>query len=220
MVEHKSNRMVHEILNRKQKRTNTPDQLSEDARKRIETIALDVFSCEDFHRANIRLVASRAGVSLATIYKYYGDKEKLVFTLIDDFMKDLTERLIDHLSGIENLKEKMRKVFWVQLDYYERHPDLGRILFLTIPYKKWMFDKTYPQKKMFNILLEVIRQGQKEGILNGDVRPGVLIDFMWGLIHRSFTMWIYRGKRESLTGNANILFEMLWRSISSPKEKE
>ena len=81
-----------------------------------------------------------------------------------------------------------------------------------------MADKTFEQNKMINVFLDVARQGQKEGILNQNVRAGVLLDFMLGLVHRSFTMWIFRGQKESLSGNANVLFEMLWRAISNPEQ--
>jgi len=194
-------------------------ELNPETRRKLEEAVLDVFSNTDFHRANMRVLAKKAGVSFDTIYKHYSNKEKLLFAVIDNFLGSLAERMIDHLNGIEDTKEKMRKIFWLQLDYYERNPNLGIILFMTIPHKKWMDDKTYLQKKMFNKLLEVVRQGQEEGILNQDVRAAVLIDFMWGLIQRSFQMWIYRGRKESLAGNSNTLFEMIWKSISKPKEK-
>lgn len=200
------------------KRIFSPDELTPEIRRRIEAAVLDIFSESDFHRANMRTVAKKAGVSFSSIYKYYGSKEKLLFTCIDNCLSELNERMIDHLQGIENLKEKLRKVFWVQLDFYERNPNVGTILFLTIPYKKWMADKTFNQNKMINVFLDVARQGQKEEILKTDVRAGVLLDFMLGLVQRCFTMWIFRGKKESLSGNANVLFEMLWRAISNSEQ--
>jgi AcrR family transcriptional regulator len=195
-----------------------PEDLSPEIRRRIEAAVLDVFSEQDFHRASMREVAKKAGVSFSSIYSYYGSKEGLLFGFIDSSLSKLGERMIDHLQGMEDVKEKLRKVFWLQLDYYERNPDVGRILFLTIPYEKWMAHKTYRQKKMFNIFLDVIRQGQEDGILNPNLRAGVLIDFMYGLIHRCFTMWIFRGQKESLVGSTNVLFEMLWRGISNPEQ--
>ena len=200
------------------KRIFSPDELTPEIRRRIEAAVLDIFSEVDFHRANMRAVAKKAGVSFSSIYKYYGSKEKLLFTCIDNCLSELNERMIDHLQGIEDLKEKLRKVFWVQLDFYERNPNVGTILFLTIPYKKWMADKTFNQNKMINVFLDVARQGQKEEILKTDVRAGVLLDFMLGLVQRCFTMWIFRGKKESLSGNANVLFEMLWRAISNSEQ--
>ncbi|MEJ2158802.1 MAG: TetR/AcrR family transcriptional regulator [Desulfobacteraceae bacterium] len=108
--------------------------LRRDVSKRLEKAVLDIFSHSDFHKANIRDVAKKAGVSFSTIYKHYGSKERLVFAYVDIWLGKLTERIVDHLQGIENLKEKMRKVLWLQLDYYERNPHLGRILFMTFPW--------------------------------------------------------------------------------------
>ncbi|MCG6893131.1 MAG: TetR/AcrR family transcriptional regulator [Desulfobacteraceae bacterium] len=190
--------------------------LRPDVYRRLEMAVMDTFSNSDFHRANIRDVARRAGVSFSTIYKHYGSKERLVFAFVDIWLGKLTERIIDHLQGIEDLKETLRKVMWLQLDYYERNPGLGRILFMTLPMKTWMADETFQQKKMINKYLAVLRRGQKEGILNPQVRAGVLLDFMMGLVQRSFCMWIMRGQKGSLAAQANLLFEMVWRGMSNP----
>jgi AcrR family transcriptional regulator len=184
--------------------------------QRLEQAVLDIFSHSDFHKANIRDVANRAGVSFSTIYKHYGSKERLVFAFVDVWLGKLTERIYDHLQGIEDLKEKMRKVLWLQLDYYERNPGLARIIFMTLPMNTWMADETFQQKKMINLYLEVLRNGQKEGQLNPQVRAGVLLDFMLGTVQRAFTMWISRGQQGRLTDQAGMLFEMVWRAISNP----
>ena len=183
---------------------------------RLEQAVLDIFSHSDFHKANIRDVANRAGVSFSTIYKHYGSKERLVFAFVDVWLGKLTERIYDHLQGIEDLKEKMRKVLWLQLDYYERNPGLARIIFMTLPMETWIADETFKQKKMINLYLEVMRNGQKEGQLNPHVRAGVLLDFMLGTVQRAFTMWISRGQQGRLTDQAGMLFEMVWRAISNP----
>lgn len=202
---------------RDNKGTYSPEDLSPDVRRRLGEAVLDVFSDGDFHRASVRTVAKKAGVSFSSIYKYYGSKEKLLFSFIDDWMKELAERVIDHLQGIEDIKEKLRKVFWVQLDFYERNPDIGRIIFLTVPWKTWMSDRTFKQKKMMGIYINVLRIGQEIGYLNPNVRAGTLLDFMYGLVWRSFTMWVYRGQREGLASQANVIFEMIWRAISNPE---
>lgn len=188
--------------------------LRPDVQARLEQAVLDIFSNADFHKANIRDVAKRAGVSFSTIYKYYGSKERLVFAFVDGWLGKLTDRIVDHLQGIEDLKEKLRKVLWLQLDYYERHPHLGRILFMTLPMATWMADETFQQKKMIHLYLDVLKKGQDQGVLNPNVRAGVLLDFMLGLVQRAFFMWIQRGCKESLSAQANVLFEMVWRGMT------
>ena len=201
---------------KKDARPHSPNQLRPEVRRRLEAAALEVFSATDFHRASIREVARKAGVSFASIYKYYGSKEGLVFSSLDSAFQGLSDRLIDHLQGISDLKERLRKAVWVELDFYERHPDVGQILFLTVPFKKWMEDPTFKQEKFINVYLEVLRRGQRNGRLNPNVRPGIFLDFIHGLVQWRFSMWIYRGQKEKLTENFDQVFEMLWRAISNP----
>lgn len=192
--------------------------LRPDVQARLEKAVLEIFSESDFHKANIRDVAQKAGVSFTTIYKHYGSKERLVFSFVDIWLGKLTERITDHLQGIEDLKEKMRKVYWLQLDYYERHPGLGKILFMTLPMQTWMSDQTFRQKRMINLYLEVLKRGQAEGILNPQVRAGVLLDFMLGSVQRAFFMWVSRGQQKSLAGQSQVLFDMVWRAIARPPD--
>ena len=195
----------------------TMPPLRPEVQARLEKAVLDIFSNSDFHKANIRDVAQRAGVSFSTIYKYYGSKERLVFAFVDVWLGKLTERIIDHLQGIEDLKEKLRKVLWLQLDYYERNPHLGCILFMTLPMATWMADETFQQKRMINLYLDVLKKGQAQGVLNPHVRAGVLLDFMLGMVQRTFVMWTQRGRQENLAGQANQLFEMVWRGMANPE---
>ena len=190
--------------------------INPEVHKRLEKAVMEIFSSSDFHKANMRDVAKRAGISFSTIYNHFGSKERLLFAFVDKGLGKLTERIVDHLKGIQDLKEKMRKVLWLQLDYYERHPELGRILFMTVPMKTWMADDSFRQKKMINLYLDVLKEGQARGQLNPDVRAGVLLDFMLGLVQRSFFMWVSRGQKESLADQTGILFEMIWRAISNP----
>jgi AcrR family transcriptional regulator len=192
------------------------DELKPEVQKRLEAAVMEVFSTSDFHKASIRIIADRAGVSFTTIYKHFGSKERLLFAFVNIWMGDLTDRIEDHLNGIEDLKEKLRKVFWLHLDYYERHEELGRILFMTLPMKTWMADATFDQKKRVTLIIEVLREGQRRGLINPHVRAGSLLDFMLGFIQRTFFMWIIRGKQSSLTEEANSLFEMVWQGMINP----
>jgi AcrR family transcriptional regulator len=187
--------------------------LNPDIYRRLEAAVLEVFSQSDFHKASIRDVAEKAEVSFTTIYKHYESKERLVFAFVDVWMGKLTDRIVDHIQGVENLQERLRKVFWLQLDYYERHEGLGRIVFMTLPMKTWMADETFEQKRMMTLLIRVLKQGQEEGILNDQVDATVLLDFLMGFVQRSFFMWIQRGQQDSLVERANPMFGMVWRGM-------
>ena len=193
------------------------DKLKPEVRNRLEKTVVYVLSTSDVHRASIRTIADQAGVSFTTIYKHYGSKERLLFTFVNIWMDKLTDRIEDHLRGIEDLKEKLRKVFWLHLDYYERHEGLGRILFMTLPMKTWMVDETFDQRKRVTLIMDVLKTGQHQKILNPNIRAGALLDFMLGFIQRTFFMWVIRGKQEKLAEGANDLFEMVWQGMINPE---
>ena len=192
------------------------NDLNQDIHKRLESAVLEVFSQSDFHKASIRDIANKAEVSFTTIYKHYESKEKLVFAFVDIWMGKLTDRIVDHIQGVEDLQEKLRKVFWLQLDYYERHEGLGRIVFMTLPMKTWLADETFEQRRMMGLLIKVLSQGQKEGVLNDRVDATVLLDFLMGFVQRSFFMWVQRGQQDSLVERANSMFGMVWRGMANP----
>jgi len=181
--------------------------------EKLDPIIRELFATEDFHKITVRTIAKRARVGYGAIYDRFGNKEKLLFTFIDRWMSDLCDRIIDHLKGLDDIKERLRKVFWVNLDYYERNPNVGIILYMTVPLKTWMSDETYSMKKMTKIFLGVLREGQERGYLKTNLPARVLMDLMWGQVNRSFVMWIYRGKIESLADQSDPLFEVLWDAI-------
>jgi hypothetical protein len=53
---------------------------------------------------------------------------------------------------------------------------------MTLPMKTWMADETFAQPRMMSLMIDVLRQGQKEGILNPLVRAGTLLDFFMGFV--------------------------------------
>ncbi len=181
---------------------------------RLEAAVLKVFSEEDFHRADMRTIAKTAGVSFETIYKYYGSKEKLLFAFVGEWLDELTEQAARNIEGVEDLKEKIRILVWTQLDYYERNPEMAKILYLTVPYTAWMADGSFGQNRLVEIILDVIREGRREGLLNPDARSSLLLDVMYGIIRRCFIMWVYRGQTESFTSQADAIFEAVWGGIS------
>jgi len=193
------------------------EDIKPDFHHRLGNAILEVFSESDYHAVTIRDVAGKAGVSFSTIYKHYGSKEQLVFAFVDLWMDRLTDRIIDHLQGIADLKEKLRKTLWLQLDYYQRHDDFARIIFMTLPMKTWMSDESFEQRRMFTILMDLLRQGQTEAILNNNIKTRILLDFMLGFVQRSFIMWVQRGQKENLRDQTDIMFDMIWRGIVNPK---
>ena len=187
-----------------------------DTRARIEQAVLDIFSEREFHRVGLIEVARGANVSLQTIYKYYGSKEALMFSCLDVWLGRLATRMIDHLQGIEDFKEKFRKVFWVTLDFFEKNPKVAQLIMSSVYVNTWRKQDNYQNPILFGTFIRVLGEGRAKGILNDEVDEKILLDYIFGIFARLVQMYIHRGMREPLTRQGNVLFEMLWRAIAKP----
>jgi AcrR family transcriptional regulator len=190
--------------------------LDPQTRARIEHAVLEVFSDREFHRVGLIEIARGANVSLQTIYKYYGSKEALLFETLDANLARLAARMLDHLQGIEDYKEKFRKVFWVSLDFFEKNPQVMQLIMSSVYVNTWRKQETYRNPVLFGTFIKVLAEGRVRGILNDQVDEKYLLDFIMGVLGRLVQMYIHRGRKEPLTGQANVLFEMLWRALSKP----
>ncbi|MBL7174494.1 MAG: TetR/AcrR family transcriptional regulator [Desulfobacteraceae bacterium] len=195
-------------------------KLKPSIKERLSPVVLDIFANGDFHQVNMREIAQKAGVGYATIYRHFKSKDQLLFWFVDYWLSDFVDRIIDHLQGLEEIKERIRKIVWLQLDFYNRNPNVGRIIMMTIPLKTWMQDKTYRQEKLMKLLMEVFQEGQVKKILDPVLPTRFLMDVLLGMIGRTVVMWIYRDQQGELTDQAGTLFEMIWRAIRNPKTSE
>ena len=185
-------------------------------RERIEQAVLETFSQREFHKVGLIEIARAANVSLQTIYKYYGSKEALLFACLDTWLGRLALRMIDHLQAIENYKDRLRKVFWVVLDFFEKNPQVAQLIMSSVYVNTWRKTHTYQQPQLMGAFLRVLGEGKSRGLLNEDVDEKVLLDYILGVMGRLVQMYIHRGMKQPMTNQANELFEMLWRSIARP----
>lgn len=194
--------------------------LDPDTRERIEQTVLDIFSQREFHRVGLIEIARGANVSLQTIYKYYGSKEALLFSTLDAQMDRLSARMLDHLQGIENYKERLRKTFWVSLDFFEKNPRVLQILMSSVYINTWRRQGNYEHRPLFSAFMKVLAEGRSSGVLTHEVDEKILLDFIYGILQRTVQAWVLRGMKDPPTRQANVLFEMLWRGIAHHPEAE
>lgn len=185
-----------------------------DTLARIEKAVLTLFSSHDFHEVTLLDVAKEAHVSLQTIYKYFGSKEVLVYAMLDVMLGRLAERMIDHLQGIDDARERLRKTFWVTLDYMDKHPAVMMLLFTAVPVSRHQNIRIYESPELMQAFMGVFKDGQARGVLNRRVSAKILLDVFMGIIGRVVLMHIVRREKRPLIEQFDELFRMLWRALS------
>jgi len=194
--------------------------LDAETKARLEAAVKELFSQQDFHQVNMRCIAQKTGVGLNTIYMHYESKERLLFAFVNEWIQNLDNRLVEHLQGLEDVKEKIRKTIWVILDFYEKNPDIGIIVTMTVPFKTWMTDETFKQKDLSMRVIDLLKEGQNKGVLDPGIPANFMFDILFGVIHRIVYIWLYLKQNESMTSKINMYFDTLWRAIENPETKK
>lgn len=197
--------------------TRSPADLDPAIRKRVEDALLEIFSRREFHKVGMADIAREARVSLQTLYKYYGSKETLLFSGLDSWLAQLTQRMLDHLQGIQTYKDRLRKVFWVVLDYFETNPRVAQVMTTSVYVSAWRNEPSFRQPQLMSVFMRVLAEGRDTGVLTDEVDEKTLLDIIYGVGSRVIGMWMHRGMREPLAERADVLFEMIWRAIARPQ---
>ena len=163
-------------------------------RESIIQAAIEVFSKKGFHAAGISEIAKRAGVADGTIYQYFKNKEDLFFSIPVEKTKEFRSKIELHLKGITGALNKIRKFVWYFLYFFKTNPEYGKLLMLEMRVSKsFVKTETYDfLKQSVSSVLEIITEGQKEGVIRADVDIYLLRHLILGILEHMVSRWLLK----------------------------
>jgi AcrR family transcriptional regulator len=192
-----------------------PKDMRKATLERVEKAVLELFTTRDFNNVALIEVARTANVSLQTIYKYFGSKEQLVAYVLDATLSRLAHRMIDHLEGIEDYRERLRKTLWVMLDYFDKHPKVILLLTVSIPASQYQDLPVYESPELMGAFLGMLKEGQQKGVFNSTVSSKMLLDVFMGVFGRVAQMHFLRKEQNRLIDQFDDLFAILWGALKT-----
>ena len=199
--------------------TNKP-VIPEKIKERLYPVVLQQFSMKDFHAVNIRDISKKSGISTGTIYKYYFSKEDLLFSIIDEKLRDLASLLRMHMAGTEDIREMFRKLFWVTMNFFDNNPDLAITAFITVPLKSFMASKSYKRESEIDILKEIVEKAKSRGAVILEIENSYFVDLYIMITHRHIQNWYVHGMKWKLADTINNFFDFFWRLVAPLSAKE
>ena len=147
-----------------QKSTNRKEVMSgsNETSKKILEVAIDLFAANGFKGTSIRDIAKSTGMTISGIYYYFGNKEGLLFAILEHATRQIVEELRrvaeSDLDPLERFKLLVKTHFSLLLDVYRNE---AKILFLDEE-KLSRLSKQF-QIEILNIYREELRNLQSLG---------------------------------------------------------
>ena len=187
-------------------------------RQVIINAAVEVFSRNGFQDSTISQIARKANVAEGTIYQYFKNKEDLFFSIPIDKTKEFYGELELHLEGIHGAGNKIRKFVWYYLYHLQENPEYARALMLEMRVNRnFAKTKTFePYRPLTRKILEIIEEGQEEGIIRKDVTSYMVRHLILGMLEHIVTRWLLKGEKGDLLAQYNEAVELLMHGIGKP----
>lgn len=96
-------------------------KLDEEIINTILETGIDEFAENGLNRANINVIAKKAGVSVGVIYKYYGDKDSFFLVCVHHSLELLDKVLRDAVADETDILACIRHVVYALLEHSRNH---------------------------------------------------------------------------------------------------
>lgn len=154
----------------------TFDNIPEEKRRRIIEIATKEFAKKGYHDASISNIASKSGISVGAVYKYFDNKQDLFLTIVDHSIDRMEKLLLGLAKADEDIIIKVEKILREIISASRENGVLIKLYnsMTAINDRKLARQFAVEMESMTaRIYTQAIIEGQKNGEIRNDIDPRV-----------------------------------------------
>jgi len=179
--------------------------------------AIKVFASRGFFQSKVADVAQAAGVADGTVYLYFKSKDDLLISIFNETMDDVIAKSRGELQKIEDPVERLRKIASLHLAWLGHDRQLAVVFQVELRQSTKFMEEfsTTRLAEYFEMIREVIVDGQAKGIFRKEVQPQVATKVFFGALDEMVTNWILSRKRYALETMVRPVLDILIRGLAT-----
>ena len=185
--------------------------------QRILDSAVEVIAERGYFHSPVSAIAARAGVADGTIYLYFKSKDDVLRTAIDTTFAKFYEKVEERFETLKDPREQLEYIAELHLESAQVNRSMA-IMMQTEMRQSAKFIAEFSHHhlvKYIQVVREVIRRGQQEGIFRMDVSDGVLAHCMFGAIDELLSSAIFTGRVYDAKQTARQVMDVLLNGIAA-----
>ena len=182
------------------------ERASDERKEKILEVGINEFASKGYEKANINIIAKKAGISIGLMYKYFSTKEDLFITCIQRGMSILDDAVDEILKSNDKLLTKAEKLIRTTCQLSQKDANYvklyNEITSERNSEKAMEFAKAI-EGKTSKIYVKCITDALANGDVRQDMDPRLFAFFLDNLLTSlqfSFTCDYYRNRLEIYTG--------------------
>jgi len=165
---------------------------------RIIQAATKMFARKGFYKTRISEIAMEAQVADGTVYIYFENKDDILISLFEEQMKVVIDNMVGQISREDDPVKKLEKFALIHLQLIEQNPDMAEIIQVEVRQSS-KFMKEYKNEKFaqyLDLIGEIVREGQENGVFKKDVIPGVAKRAFFGALDEMSRFWVLSTRKQ------------------------
>ncbi|OJV41301.1 MAG: hypothetical protein BGO25_16335 [Acidobacteriales bacterium 59-55] len=187
--------------------------------QRILDAAVEVIAERGYFNSPVSAIAKRAGVADGTIYLYFKSKDDVLRTAIDSTFEKFYRKVVDAFVTLDAPREQLEYIAQVHLESHSVNRSMA-VLMQTEMRQSAKFIEEFSHHhlvKYIQMVREVVRRGQEQGIFRKDISDGVVAHCMFGAIDELLSSAVFTGREYDARNTASQVIDVLLNGIAAGK---
>ena len=183
--------------------------------QRILDAAVEVIAERGYFSSPVSAIAARAGVADGTVYLYFKSKDEVLRTAIDTTFDHFYRQVEERFKTLHDPREQLEYIAQVHLESHAVNRSMA-VLMQTEVRQSAKFIEEFSHHhlvKYIQMVREVVRRGQQEGIFRQDVSDGVVAHCMFGAIDELLSSAVFTGRVYDAKATAGQVMDVLLNGI-------
>ncbi|HXC95899.1 MAG TPA: TetR/AcrR family transcriptional regulator [Edaphobacter sp.] len=187
--------------------------------QRILDAAVEVIAERGYFNSPVSAIAKRAGVADGTIYLYFKSKDDVLRTAIDENFNKFHRAADEAFKTLTGPREQLEYIARVHLESHAVNRSMAIVMQTEVRQSaKFISEFSHHHLvRYIQLVREVVRRGQQEGIFRQDVSDGVVAHCMFGAIDELLSSAVFTGRVYDSKDTAAQVIDVLLNGITTSK---
>ncbi len=192
-----------------------------DKYQRILDAAVEVIAERGYFHSPVSAIAARAGVADGTVYLYFKSKDDVLRTAIDTTFGRFHRQVAERFETMHEPREQLEYIARVHLESVKVNRSMA-ILMQTEIRQSARFIAEFSHHHLvryIQVVREVIRRGQQQGVFRRDVSDGVVAHCMFGAIDELLSSAVFTLREYDAQATAAQVMDVLLHGIGTEERQ-
>ncbi len=185
------------------------EKRKEETRKRIISVAMDLFNQQGFDFTTMEQIAIEADIAKKTLYNHFSAKEEIIVEYVHRMVSVQWPEVRSKLQELPDTRSRLLDMFRGTFEWMERNKEISRI-YLTYRLKTVFqaLSKEIPRSGVQDYLIYIIGLGRESGEIRQDVPVETLVSHLDSIRSSTAFGWLFNPEKyplyESIAMNVDL----------------